>query len=260
MSSDKEPNYFSWKEIEQQQLYYRKKNVKTEAEYFELFQTTENTKICGEGSVSYLWYPECPQRISSFAPEARIIISLRDPVKRAFSHYQMDYSLGLTPFTFEEIWNNGSEHPKSGIYFQQYFLLSQYHNQVKRYLDQFQQQVLILFHEELVAHPEKVIASLCTFLNISARPEDTEIEQTNVSAAGKNILVRTLYKNEGFRKMVGAIAGEKVKEKIKSILFTKKALPQLSASMEKTLREYYSTDIRKLEGLLNKNLQHWLTS
>ncbi len=258
MSSDKEPNFFSWQEIEQQQLYYRKKNVKTEEEYYRLYHTSAGTKICGEGSVSYLWYPECPARIQAFASDARIIISLRDPVKRAFSHFQMDYSLGLTPFTFEEIWDNGSEHPKSGVYFQQYFLLSNYYPQVKRYVDRFGERVLILFHEEMVAQPATTISRLCSFLQLSPLSADSEIEQQNVTAAGKNSLVRALYKNEGLRKMVGIIAGDKVKDRIKSMLFTKKALPQLSSDMEKTLREYYRHDVQQLEQLTGKNLQHWL--
>lgn len=260
MSSDKEPNFFSWKEIEQQQLYYSKKNVKTEDDYYALYHPGPSTRICGEGSVSYLFYPECPARIQAFDPEAKIIISLRDPVKRAFSHFQMDYSLGLTPFTFEEIWNNGIGHPKSGVYFQQYFLLSLYYEQVKRYLDRFPGHVMILFHDDLIKQQQKAIADLCSFLQISALPASAAIEQQNVTAAGKNVLVRALYKNEGFRKMIGAIAGEKVRTKIKSILFTKNALPQLTPALESTLRNYYDADVRKLGVLLNKDLRHWQAS
>ena len=58
MSSDKEPNYFSFEEIEEQQLYYHKENVKSESDYNSLFECEESAKLRGEASVSYLYHKE----------------------------------------------------------------------------------------------------------------------------------------------------------------------------------------------------------
>jgi hypothetical protein len=43
--------------------------------------------VAGESSPNYLYYPDVPASIASLLPEVKIIILLRDPVRRAVSHY-----------------------------------------------------------------------------------------------------------------------------------------------------------------------------
>jgi hypothetical protein len=259
MSSDKEPNYFSWEEIEKQQLYYDKVNVKTESEYLALFNGNETAKIRGEASVSYLFYEEVPKRIKAYNPNAKIIISLRQPVQRAFSHYQMDYSLGLVTESFEKIFTNGKGHPKTGNFFQQYFLLSEYAPQVKRYLDVFgSENTCILLHEKLIQQPEQTLEGVFSFLSIDATTSGELIEQQNVTGAGKNIFIRSLYKNQSLRKVLTTIFNEEIRNKIKSKLFSKDHLPTLSKTFERTLNEYYRPGIEQLISLTGLPIAHWI--
>jgi hypothetical protein len=58
--------------------------------------------ITGEASPSYLSHPLVPERAARVVPKARLIALLRNPVDRAYSHYQQVTRLGREPRTFEE--------------------------------------------------------------------------------------------------------------------------------------------------------------
>jgi Sulfotransferase domain len=51
--------------------------------------------VSGEGSPYYLFHPHGPARAAAAVPDARIIAMLRDPVERAYSHYQQEYARGF---------------------------------------------------------------------------------------------------------------------------------------------------------------------
>ena len=51
--------------------------------------------ITGEASPSYLLYPNAAPRAAAFVPDAKLLVLLRNPVDRAWSHYQMNRSKGL---------------------------------------------------------------------------------------------------------------------------------------------------------------------
>jgi hypothetical protein len=44
-------------------------------------------RITGEASPYYLFHPLAPRRMADVAPKAKLIMLLRNPVKRAISHY-----------------------------------------------------------------------------------------------------------------------------------------------------------------------------
>lgn len=59
-------------------------------------------KITGEASTNYLFHPACPARVRSLLPGVRLIALLRDPVARAFSHYQHERRGGNESRPFAE--------------------------------------------------------------------------------------------------------------------------------------------------------------
>ena len=71
-------------------------------------------------------------------------------MKEPFSHYLMDYRLGLTSNSFEEEFDK-----KTTLNFQQYFLLGNYFQQVKRYLDIFgKENVHIIWYSDFIEKTE----------------------------------------------------------------------------------------------------------
>ena len=55
---------------------------------FPLQMRNPRTYVTGEASPYYLFHPYAPERASTVVPDAKLIILLRDPVDRAYSHYQ----------------------------------------------------------------------------------------------------------------------------------------------------------------------------
>jgi Sulfotransferase domain len=56
----------------------------------------------GEASPYYLFHPLVPHRVAELLPQVKIIALLRDPVVRAYSHYQHEVARGFETLSFEE--------------------------------------------------------------------------------------------------------------------------------------------------------------
>jgi len=87
--------------------------LRKEVHYFDLnFDRGEswyraNFGRAGQGGVNidsspyYLFHPRVPQRAHDLLPDARLIVLLRDPVRRAYSHYWHERDKGREPLSFE---------------------------------------------------------------------------------------------------------------------------------------------------------------
>lgn len=58
--------------------------------------------ITGESSPYYLFHPHAPRRLAEHVPDTKLIVLLRDPVTRAYSHYRHQVRRGRETLTFEE--------------------------------------------------------------------------------------------------------------------------------------------------------------
>jgi len=58
--------------------------------------------ITGEASPYYLFHPHAASRCAAALPGARIIAMVRDPVERAYSHYQHNRRQGIEALSFED--------------------------------------------------------------------------------------------------------------------------------------------------------------
>lgn len=56
----------------------------------------------GEGTPYDLFHPRAAQRAAAVIPSAQFIVLLRDPIERAYSHYQHCVRLGIEPLSFED--------------------------------------------------------------------------------------------------------------------------------------------------------------
>jgi hypothetical protein len=58
--------------------------------------------VTGEACPYYIFHPLVPERVHALLPDARLILMLRDPVSRAYSHYQQEIVRGFEHLSFEE--------------------------------------------------------------------------------------------------------------------------------------------------------------
>jgi len=258
MSEPKEVNYFSKDEIEEQGLYYQDFKAKDLKSYEALFNQVRNEVAIGEGSVSYLYYPKTPQKIKNILPDIKIIILLRDPIERAYSHYLMDFRMGLINLSFEEVVYKTSNHKKIDLFYQQYIELGLYYKQVKRYVDTFgNTQIKIFLQEDLKNNTEKVIFDLYSFLDIDNSIIIDTNQQHNAFSMPKNKVIHQLYSSYIIRSLIKTVFTKKIKEQIKNIFFERKKKPKLNYKTKEYLQKIYFEDIKKLESLINQDLSQW---
>jgi hypothetical protein len=55
-----------------------------------------------DSSPYYLFHPAVPRRMQALLPEAKLVVLLRDPVRRAYSHYWHERARGRESLEFEE--------------------------------------------------------------------------------------------------------------------------------------------------------------
>ncbi|REK19609.1 MAG: sulfotransferase [Planctomycetota bacterium] len=65
-------------------------------------QTPRGDQLCFESSPYYMFDPRVPQLIRRTVPHVKLIFLLRDPVSRAYSHYQHSAQRGRESLSFEE--------------------------------------------------------------------------------------------------------------------------------------------------------------
>lgn len=58
--------------------------------------------ITGESTPLYLFHPKAPERVQALMPQARLIVLLRNPVDRAYSHYEHQARRNVGAKSFEE--------------------------------------------------------------------------------------------------------------------------------------------------------------
>jgi hypothetical protein len=142
-------------------------------------------KLVGEASPSYLFHPLAPQRVFSVVPEVRLIVLLRAPADRAYSHYPHEVALGREPLSFEDALAAEDERLRGEIgrlradprafssawWDHAYASRGLYADQLECWLEFFpREQLLILTTDELGQSPAETYASVLSFLG--APPHD----------------------------------------------------------------------------------------
>ena len=135
--------------------------------------------LVGEASPSYLFHPLAPERVANLLPRARLIAVLRNPVDRAFSHYQHEVSLGREQLSFEEALDREDERLRGEVehmkqdtaYFSHawwnytYAARGLYAEQLERWFAVFPEaQVLVLISEEMLEQPAETYLRVLEFL------------------------------------------------------------------------------------------------
>ncbi|MBT4218039.1 MAG: sulfotransferase, partial [Flavobacteriales bacterium] len=189
MSSQKEPDYFSDDALQEQGMYYGKNRIDTLDKYNNLFVNPQ-AKLRGEGSVSYFFYDDVPNKIKKYNPDSKIIIMLRNPIERAFSHFLMDYSLGLVSESFEDIVKKKSNHKYASLFYQQYIQLGEYTNQLKRYLNVFNREnILLIDYDDFKKDVAEVVNKTYLFLGVNDDFQPNLNKKHNTYSMPKNRII-----------------------------------------------------------------------
>lgn len=136
--------------------------------------------ITGEATERYLDHPHAPKRMKQVTPNAKIIVLLRNPVDRAYSHYKM-IAKRSESLTFAEAINQEHKIEKSyqkmvddstyydDLYFRHGYLhRGIYVDKLQRWMKEFsKEQFLIIQSEDFFTDPNKIYNNILEFLGLS---------------------------------------------------------------------------------------------
>lgn len=141
----------------------------------------KNKCLTGEATPRYLHYPHAPKRIFELIPNVKLIVLLRNPTDRAYSHYQMEVSSGNEELSFEDAIEQEEKRIKEDMkkmkndenfysvnfYRKSYLTRGIYVEQLKRWFKFFpKEKFLILKSEDLYSDPSKIYHQTLDFLGL----------------------------------------------------------------------------------------------
>ena len=128
--------------------------------------------VC-EASPDYLYHRDVPERLAGLIPDARLVALLRDPVERAYSHYQHETALGFETLPFEAAIDAEPERLRGGGVFahqhHSYSARGRYLEQLERWERAFDRsQLLVVRAEDLFADPERIVNEVLVHAGLPA--------------------------------------------------------------------------------------------
>jgi hypothetical protein len=72
------------------------------SKYLSWFSPNKSHKILGEATPIYMYWNDSPKRIWEYNPNMKLIVILRNPIERAYSHWNMDRSRHADNLSFWE--------------------------------------------------------------------------------------------------------------------------------------------------------------
>jgi len=142
------------------------------AAYHAQFAPRPPQRLLGEVTPAYMYWPTAAERIARYNAAMRFVLVLRNPVTRAYSHWNMSRQLGREPLTFLEAVRAEPERRRSlplerakrFTYVERGF----YAVQLKRLWSHFPlEQTLVLRSEALFDGPDDVLNRIAAFLDIA---------------------------------------------------------------------------------------------
>ena len=126
--------------------------------------------FAAESTANYFFHAEHAARAASFAPNARAIVLLRDPVERAWSHWRERTRRGSETLSFEDALHAEADRlahvPPSDRANIAYRAQGCYADFLPPWRDAFGDRLLVLFAEELYADPPATYARVLAFAGL----------------------------------------------------------------------------------------------
>ena len=140
--------------------------------HFFSYDTTACKKIKGECTPIYMYWHNVMSRIYRYNPKIKLIIALRNPMLRAWSHWSMEYTRGDEKADFGKALQLENQRLEQSLHRQHriysYVDRGYYARQLKHILQLFPKEQLFIFKsEELKKQPEKILDQLFVFLGVS---------------------------------------------------------------------------------------------
>lgn len=203
--------------------------------YADQFSPRDHHLQIGEATPAYLDHPLAVQRLARTLPEARVVILLRNPVDRAYSHYWHKRRLGDEPLeTFEEA---VADEPRRREVARRSTWLRRAYVERGHYIERIEplvsaygrERVHVMLLDDLVSEPQPSLRALLRFLEVNPKP-----------ARRMTFGQRNTYRSGEARESDRA------------------SYPPLAEPTRQALTEQFATSNARLATFLDRDLSAWL--
>jgi hypothetical protein len=235
-----------------------------EANYLKLFKNCGPHQLAFEASTEYLANESAPETAAKYVPSTRLVVVLRHPVERAFSHYLHLRSEGVeTCASFKEAWDSCQLRRTAGwrpVF--DYKSRGFYGAQLTRWAKHFSpEKFLILFYEDWLSRPTEVLCR--TWKHVGLEPMNNPIvTRENVSSRQPRWqwLHRHMVDPENpirllAQRTLPLWARDAVTGPVTAINLTQG--PTLDPEIRRSLAETYHDDLEVVEKMTGRNLDAW---
>lgn len=233
-------------------------------DYLQLFAEAGDEKMLGEGSATYLYYhEEAIPKIKRHLGDPKIIIMLRNPVKRAFSAYKHLVRDGVESLPFEDFVAQEEKRKEEN-----WDILNMpiangfYSGQVQAYLENFSNVRVIVF-ADFRKNTRRVVQETFSFLGVDPAFEPEVERRFNKSVRSRYALVEKFLNKDNFLRRAARPLLRKLMSRDRLSRFRRQVVEKTADTIDvetaARLREVYRPDILRLEKILDRNLAHWLS-
>jgi len=233
--------------------------------YRALFAGAGDAKAVGESSASSLYVEAAAGRIAAWNPDMKIVVSLREPVSRAYSSFNHARRYGIEDctrltdgFALEE-GRIARDYP----FLLRYRAMGLYAGQIERLYRHFPaENVLVVLFEDLRDRPHDTLARIFGFLGVDPGAEiDVGVHSNAGHVPDPNNRLHRLINDDGsVVKRVGrAVLPFQVRRRllgsVRKQLFV--APPKLDPAERRALYAHFADDVVRLERLIGRDLSAW---
>lgn len=247
-------------------------NYRKGIQYYKSLFSNKYNLLDGEITPAYFYEKEVAARIHKHFPNVKLIVCLRNPADRAWSHY----NYGVKVHARISVYSSFSEAFKSDRSLADN---GRYGEQLQRYLELFdEKQIKIIFHEDIRNNPVETIKDVYRFIGVTntnytpiaanQRVHNTQsivLPLKHARTWGYLLKLRNYVhkypKFESFLKTQGLITRIKTAVRTGTKAINENSLqqtPNIMSDVERQLViDELLTDINTLEKITGRNLRDW---
>lgn len=219
------------------------------------------------GEFSVLYFHDCniPARLHAYNPQLKLIVSLRNPIERAYSQHLHEIKKNRLPehyFSFKEALSINPSYLEQGLYA----------THLKRYLEFFPlSQLCIVTYDQVRKDPLATLQQIYSFLGVDSSYVASNFqEKVNTRHVVRSLAVAELF--HGSFRMFRGIVGEQRAQALKLSPLAERIrrlnqkpvspqeVPPLTSEDRTFLGSYYEAEMHELEALVGGRFTHWIDS
>ena len=243
--------------------------------YAGLFSDAAEATAIGHKGADLLFWQPAHERMARYVPDARFIFTLRDPVKRAWSHYWVERAKGRETLSFEEAIQKEDGRARESDWARfhlAYRLRGCYQLSLQHFFSLFpKENACIVTLEETIADPAATLQKIYRFIDV-----DPELGLDNLGTRRKQnwaMELRPWAQHGGVRQFVsgydaaaGALAkivtrSKSSRRSVRNFLQRPFRVPvqrvEMPAGCLEELNRFYAPHTRALEELLGRPFPEW---